>query len=40
MQCDEVRATMSPAFAIRVLDAFDVDTHSRAHDGVNLLANE
>ena len=29
---------MSPAFAVRVLDAFDDDAHSRAHDGVNLVS--
>ncbi len=38
MTRDEVRDAMNPAFAIRVLDAFDTDTHSRAHDGVNLVA--
>lgn len=38
MTKDQVEAVMTPAFAIRVLDAFDDRPHSRAHDGVNLLA--
>ncbi|BAX96080.1 NUDIX hydrolase [Mycobacteroides stephanolepidis] len=33
----QVEASMTPAFAVRVLDAFDVQVHSRAHDGVNLV---
>jgi len=36
MTLDEVRANMSPAFAIRVLDAFQVRPGVRTHDGVNL----
>jgi len=38
MTRDEVRAAMVPAFAIRVLDAFDDHPHVRTHDGVNLLS--
>ncbi|MCV7377651.1 NUDIX hydrolase [Mycobacterium alsense] len=38
MTRDEVEAAMNPAFAVRVLDAFDKDAHSRAHDGVNLVS--
>lgn len=38
MTRDQVEAAMTPAFAIRVLDAFDDHIYSRAHDGVNLLA--
>jgi ADP-ribose pyrophosphatase YjhB (NUDIX family) len=37
MTPDEVQAAMVPAFAIRVLDAFDDGPHVRTHDGVNLL---
>jgi 8-oxo-dGTP diphosphatase len=37
MTRDQVRAAMSPAFAIRVLDAFDDIPHARVHDGVNLI---
>lgn len=37
MTKEEVQSAMTPAFAIRVLDAFDVGPHSRAHDGVNLI---
>lgn len=29
---------MNPSFAVRVLDAFDEETHSRVHDGVNLVS--
>lgn len=35
---DEVRELMAPAFAIRVLDAFEPTTSTRSHDGVNLLS--
>jgi 8-oxo-dGTP diphosphatase len=38
MTREEVLSAMNPAFAVRVLDAFDEDAHSRAHDGVNLLS--
>ena len=38
MTLDEVTAHMAPAFAIRVLDAFDQSTASRVHDGTNILA--
>ena len=37
MTTDEVRREMSPAFAVRVLDAFEAGPCVRAHDGVNLL---
>ena len=38
MAKDEVEYAMNPAFAVRVLDAFDDHVHSRAHDGVNLVS--
>jgi 8-oxo-dGTP diphosphatase len=38
MTRDEVRIAMSPAFSIRVLDAFDNAPHVRIHDGVNIIA--
>lgn len=38
MTREEVRSAMNPAFAVRVLDAFDEETHSRVHDGVNLVS--
>lgn len=38
MTRDEVTEAMDPAFAIRVHDAFSTYTHTRAHDGVQLLA--
>jgi hypothetical protein len=38
MTREEVRTAMSPAFAIRVLDAFDTIPHVRMHDGVNLIS--
>ncbi|SPM30518.1 NUDIX hydrolase [Mycobacterium terramassiliense] len=34
----EVQSAMSPAFAVRVLDAFDESVHSRAHDGVSVVS--
>ncbi|MFI9006850.1 NUDIX hydrolase [Actinosynnema sp. NPDC053489] len=36
MTLDEVREAMSPAYAVRVTDAFETELHTRAHDGVNL----
>ena len=39
MTIEEVQAEMTPAFGVRVLDAFEGSPQSRAHDGVNLLAN-
>ena len=36
MTRDQVCEAMSPAFAIRILDAFDEPAQSRSHDGVNL----
>jgi len=38
MTKEEVESSMNPAFAVRVLDAFDDHVHSRAHDGVNLVS--
>ncbi|WP_084268326.1 NUDIX hydrolase [Mycobacterium avium] len=38
MTKEQVEGEMSPAFAVRVLDAFDDDPHSRAHDGVNVVS--
>ncbi|MEU4444658.1 NUDIX domain-containing protein [Actinosynnema sp. NPDC050801] len=38
MTLDEVRETMTPAYAIRVTDAFEREVRTRAHDGVNLLS--
>lgn len=38
MTREEVRSAMNPAFAVRVLDAFDQKVHSRAHDGVNVVS--
>lgn len=38
MTMEEVQAGMTPAFGVRVLDAFEGSPQSRAHDGVNLLA--
>ncbi|WP_228769989.1 NUDIX hydrolase [Actinokineospora alba] len=35
---DEVRNLMSPAFAIRVLDAFEPYPSVRAHDGFDLIS--
>ncbi|MEU0885386.1 NUDIX hydrolase [Lentzea sp. NPDC005914] len=37
MTLDEVREAMTPAYAVRVADAFEAGTQTRAHDGVNLL---
>ncbi|OBH12330.1 NUDIX hydrolase [Mycobacterium sp. E3247] len=37
MTREEARSVMSPAFAVRVLDAFEEWPQSRAHDGVNLV---
>jgi 8-oxo-dGTP diphosphatase len=34
---DQIDALMSPAYSARVHDAFNADTASRAHDGVNLI---
>jgi hypothetical protein len=38
MTREQVESSMNPAFAVRVLDAFDDHVHSRAHDGVNLIS--
>ena len=38
MTREEVQSAMNPAFAVRVLDAFEEAPHSRAHDGVNLVS--
>lgn len=37
MAAEEVHAVMSPAYAVRVTDAFEPNPRSRAHDGKNLL---
>lgn len=38
MTKEEVQSAMTPAFGVRVLDAFEEWPQSRAHDGVNLVA--
>lgn len=38
MTREEVQSAMNHAFAVRVLDAFDQNVHSRAHDGVNVVS--
>ena len=37
LTADQVRERMSPAYAIRVLDALGAQTASRAHDGFRLV---
>jgi 8-oxo-dGTP diphosphatase len=37
MTKEEVNSAMTPAFGVRVLDAFEETPQSRAHDGVNLV---
>lgn len=37
MSRDEITEHMDPAYAIRVLDAFEQRPHTRAHDGVQLI---
>jgi 8-oxo-dGTP diphosphatase len=37
MTKEEVQSAMVPAFAVRVLDAFEEVPQSRAHDGVHLV---
>jgi 8-oxo-dGTP diphosphatase len=37
MTKEEVQSAMVPAFGVRVLDAFEDEPQSRAHDGVHLL---
>ncbi|MGV7375136.1 NUDIX hydrolase [Mycobacterium kansasii] len=37
MTKEEVQSAMTPAFGVRVLDAFEEVPQSRAHDGVNLV---
>lgn len=37
MTKEEVLSAMTPAFGVRVLDAFEESPQSRAHDGVNLV---
>ena len=37
MTREQVEAAMTPAFAIRVLDALDGGVHTRAHDGTDLI---
>jgi ADP-ribose pyrophosphatase YjhB (NUDIX family) len=38
MTLDEVHEVMAPAYAVRVADAFEAGTRTRAHDGVDLLS--
>lgn len=38
MTIEEVEAVMTPAFGVRVLDAFEKSPQSRAHDGINLVS--
>lgn len=38
MTKEEVQSAMNPAFAVRVLDAFDENVHSRAHNGVKVVS--
>lgn len=38
MTREEVESAMNPAFAVRVVDAFGDDVHSRAHDGVDVVS--
>ncbi|MGB5111634.1 MAG: NUDIX hydrolase [Mycobacterium sp.] len=38
MTREEVQSAMTPAFGVRVLDAFEESPQSRAHDGVNLVS--
>ena len=38
MTKEEVQSAMVPAFGVRVLDAFEEASQSRAHDGVDLIA--
>ncbi|MFI9381453.1 NUDIX hydrolase [Kutzneria sp. NPDC052558] len=40
MSVDEVREVMAPAYAVRVTDAFDDTTRTRAHDGVALVSED
>jgi 8-oxo-dGTP diphosphatase len=37
MTKEEIESAMTPAFGVRVLDAFDEAPQSRAHDGVDLI---
>ncbi|MCV7286121.1 NUDIX hydrolase [Mycolicibacterium wolinskyi] len=37
MTREQVAAAMTPAFAIRAIDALDGGVHTRAHDGTNLV---
>lgn len=37
MTPEQAQAAMSPAFAVRVLDAIEGGVHTRIHDGVNLV---
>ena len=36
MHRDEITEAMDPAYAVRVLDAFDPNPQTRAHDGIDL----
>jgi mutator protein MutT len=37
MTLDEVHDAMTPAYSVRVTDAFESTVQTRAHDGVNLI---
>ncbi len=37
MTLDEVRKAMTPAYSVRVVDAFSEITQTRSHDGVDVL---
>lgn len=40
MTAEETKTAMTPAFAVRVLDALDGEVHTRAHDGTDLVATD
>jgi 8-oxo-dGTP diphosphatase len=40
LSLDEIRRRMSPAYAVRVIDAFTERPSARVHDGVNLVRAE
>jgi 8-oxo-dGTP diphosphatase len=36
MNREEIEEAMDPSYAVRVIDAFESDPQTRAHDGVDL----
>jgi 8-oxo-dGTP diphosphatase len=38
MTTEEVQSAMTPAFGVRILDAFEEAPQSRVHDGVNIVS--